>query len=66
MSHIDRVIEEKAGLEARLGKLYNFLYNDISISNLDQSDIDLLSTQYEIMSAYSKILKIRIEKSKAI
>lgn len=66
MSHIDRMIEEKAQLDQKLDELYKFLYNDISISILDQSDIVLLSTQYDIMSAYSKILRIRIEKSKTV
>ena len=54
----ERVIDEKAELDAKLEKLQTFLAKDMEIAS---DELDRLKRQAEVMAEYSKILGERIE-----
>lgn len=57
--HQERVVTEKAELDAKLEKLGAFFQGSI-IETLDQAERDRLKRQYEIMDQYSAVLGERI------
>ena len=54
-----RVVDEKTELDEKREKLFAFLNIELFCS-LDQSEKDLLLSQYEAMGIYSDILRQRI------
>lgn len=54
-----RVIDEKTALDEKLCRLAVFI-SAAKFSELSQADKDLLLLQYSIMSAYSRVLDMRV------
>lgn len=54
-----RVFEEQAELNVRIGKLHAFLYSDVEIGPIDYI---LLVLQLRAMQTYSNILECRIQR----
>lgn len=57
--HQQRVVDEKAELDEKLGKLRAFFGTDI-FANLEDAEMDRLQRQADHMSAYSGVLGERI------
>ena len=57
---VERMIREKEELETKWENLRDFL-NSEKITNLDDENNVLLSTQFNIMGAYLCVLKRRID-----
>ena len=63
--HEQRVIDEKADLDARAAKLAAFLSTE-TFAGLPLEDQRLLALQHDLMSAYSDILGSRIARFKPV
>lgn len=57
--HQQRVVEEKAELDDKLGKLQKFIQGDV-FSTIDPFEQVNLRDQSRIMAEYSRILGVRI------
>lgn len=57
--HQQRVVDEKAELDDRLGKLTSFFGTEI-FAGLDSAEMERLRRQAEVMQEYSDILGQRI------
>lgn len=58
--HQQRVVDEKAELDGRKGKLLTFLHSDTFRMVVDADEQDRLKEQYRLMHCYSDILGQRI------
>jgi len=59
--HEDRVVEEKAQLDEKIGRLSDFMHGNI-YPKLSATDQGLLMVQIRTMGAYSGVLAYRIER----
>lgn len=58
---VEKLKEEKADLNGKIGKLKNFLNDDEKLSNIGKGQVRLLRCQLEAMEQYSDILWARID-----
>ena len=58
--HQERVVVEKAELDAKCDKLRTFITGDV-FKTLDDDEQNRLTRQLEVMTEYSQILEDRIE-----
>ena len=64
MSHIDRMRNEKQGLDDNIEKLRAFIWDGNKIfEELPMVDVDLLMTQLHTMRQYSEILGKRLART---
>jgi len=59
--HEDRVVEEKAQLDGKIGRLSDFMHGD-AYQTLSATDQGLLMVQFRIMKSYSQVLADRIRR----
>ena len=59
--HQQRVIEEKADLDAKIAKLADFIVFSPTYKSLGSDEKDRLNRQHAAMRAYSGVLRERIE-----
>ncbi len=65
ISHIDRLEVEQSELSNKVIKLLQFFDTDI-FENLNSTDQSLLTTQYSAMVTYSDLLRLRLDRAKAL
>lgn len=59
---IDRINREIIELDEKRDKLFHFIETNVIINEMDSIDRNLLLSQLSVMSAYSTILKMRLER----
>ena len=59
--HQQRVIEEKADLDAKIAKLADFIVLSAAYKHLGYAEKDRLNRQHAAMRTYSGVLRERIE-----
>ena len=65
ISHIDILEVEQSELSNKIIKLLQFFDTDI-FESLNSTDQSLLTTQYSAMVTYSDLLRLRLNRAKAL
>lgn len=60
LPHQERVVEEKAALDEKIGKLFQFIVSEKFEKTVPGEEQQRLRLQYNIMTSYSLILGARI------
>lgn len=59
--HQQRVVDEKADLDAKIARLADFIVLSAAYKHLGSAEKDRLNRQHAAMTAYSGVLRERIE-----
>lgn len=58
--HVERMENELAELQEKMGKIHQFMKSDAA-KKVNPFKLELLGAQYSAMSAYARILNIRLK-----